>query len=171
MQLGPAVCICVSRVKGIMTSTLWQFLRQGYLYEQLSFQHYLQNCSGMTTTIEIQLCPRFICKCVVIKYHQLSVLTGTCVWTSYMQQQFPPVPLLKGKIVARHFLIRLGTFAAAQSFCRPLSLSTQPVFNLLMVLLFFLFHSYLTEGFQAWMWRGLTFLLPFLAGGYVSIVF
>ena len=27
-----------------------------------------------------------------------------------------------------------------------------------------------TEGFQKWMWRGLSFLLPFLFGGYVSIV-
>lgn len=29
--------------------------------------------------------------------------------------------------------------------------------------------SSLAEGFQSWMWRGLTFLLPFLFFGHVSV--
>ena len=30
-------------------------------------------------------------------------------------------------------------------------------------------HVCVSEGFQTWMWKGLTFLLPFLLGGYVSV--
>ena len=28
----------------------------------------------------------------------------------------------------------------------------------------------LSEGFQSFMWKGLTFVLPFLVGGYVSVI-